>query len=50
MIDVESPVRVTVGGKTVYEGRPEPTFATVLTSLSARLDRRLVFDRKIELP
>lgn len=50
MIDVERPVRITVRGETVYEGRPEPSFATVLTSLDARLDRRLVFDRKVELP
>ena len=50
MIDVTSPVEVRVGGQQVFQGRPEPTFATILSSLDARLDRRLVFDREIELP
>ncbi len=49
MIDVTSPVEVRVGGRRVFQGQPEPAFATVLSSLDARLDRRLVFDREIEL-
>jgi hypothetical protein len=41
---------VRVEGKEVYRGAPERRFATVLESLDARLDRTLVFDRKVEIP
>jgi len=50
MYDVAKEVVVRVDGKEVYRGRPQPTFATVLESLDARLDRTLVFDRKIKVP
>ncbi len=50
MIDVEKEVVVNVGGKEVYRGRPEPTVACVLESLDAKLDRTLVFDRKVKIP
>ncbi len=50
MIDVKEDVVVRVGGEEVYRGRPVPTFATILESLDARLDRRMVFDRKIKIP
>ncbi len=49
MIDVEQPVEVLLDGERVYHGSPKPTFTTVLRSLDARLDRKLVFDREIEL-
>jgi dienelactone hydrolase len=50
MIDVAKDVVVRVAGKEVYRGKPAPTFATVLESLDARLDRTLVFDRKVKIP
>ena len=33
----------------LYRGRPEPDFWTVLETLDAKLDRRMVFDRRIEM-
>jgi hypothetical protein len=39
-----------VDGKEVWRGRPTPDFATVLESLDARLDRTLVFDRRVRVP
>lgn len=50
MIDVNKDVVVRVGGEEVYRGRPVPTFATILESLDARLDRRMVFDRRVKIP
>ena len=50
MYDVKKEVVVRVAGKEVYRGRPQPTFATLLESLDARLDRTLLFDRKIPIP
>lgn len=49
MIDPKKEVVVRMGKKEVYRGKPEPDFWTVLESLDARLDRRMVFDRRIEL-
>ncbi len=49
MIDVEKDVVVRANGKEVYRGRPVPDLATVLESLDAKLDRSLVFDRKVPL-
>jgi hypothetical protein len=50
MIDVTQDVVVRVKGKEVYRGKPVPDLASVLESLDARLDRTLVFDRRIRLP
>lgn len=50
MIDVTQEVVVRVKGKEVYRGRPQPDLVSVLTSLDARLDRTLVFDRRIRIP
>ena len=49
MIDVKQDVVVRVGGEEVYRGRPVPDFRTILETLDARLDTRMVFDRRIEL-
>jgi dienelactone hydrolase len=49
MIDVSKDVVVRVDGKEVYRGRPPPDVATVLETLDARLDRTLVFDRRVRL-
>ncbi|MHC5009741.1 MAG: dienelactone hydrolase family protein, partial [Planctomycetota bacterium] len=49
MIDVEEDVVVRVDGEVVWRGRPRPDFVSVLESLDARLDRTLVFDRRIRL-
>jgi hypothetical protein len=40
---------VTRRGKELYRGRPRPDFWTVLETLDAKLDRSMVFDRRIEL-
>lgn len=50
MIDVTKDVVVRVEGKEVWRGKPEPDFVTILESLDARLDRRMVFDRKVTIP
>lgn len=49
MIDVTKETIVRVGGEEVYRGKPEPTYEALLESLDARLDRRMVFDRRIVL-
>ncbi len=50
MIDVNEDVVVRVEGEEVYRGRPQPDVATILESLDARLDRTMVFDRKVKIP
>jgi len=50
MIDVDEDVVVRVDGKEVYRGKPVPDVATILETLDARLDRRLVFDRRVRIP
>jgi hypothetical protein len=50
MIDVAQDVVVRVKGKEVYRGKPRPDLVSVLESLDARLDRTLVFDRRITIP
>lgn len=49
MIDVNRDVVVQSGGKELWRGRPKPNLATVLESLDARVDRKMVFDRRIPL-
>ena len=50
MIDVQKPVVVrSQEGTVLFEGRPVPDYWTVLETLDARLDRTMVFDRRIEL-
>ncbi|MDJ0974574.1 MAG: dienelactone hydrolase family protein [Planctomycetota bacterium] len=49
MIDVNRPVIVRFGGKEVWRGTPKPDLVTVFESLDARVDRRMVFDRRIVL-
>lgn len=50
MYDVKKEVVLRVGGEEVYRGRPQPDLATIFETLDARLDRTLVFDRKIKVP
>jgi len=50
MIDATTDVVVRVKGKEVYRGKPAPDLVSVLESLDARLDRTLLFDRRIRLP
>lgn len=50
MIDPSRDVVLRVDGKEVYRGRPVPDLVTVLESLDARLDRTLVFDRRVRAP
>jgi pimeloyl-ACP methyl ester carboxylesterase len=49
MIDVEEDVVVKSGETELYRGRPEPDVWTVLETLDAKVDVRMVFDRRIEL-
>jgi dienelactone hydrolase len=49
MIDPKQDVVVKLGEKELYRGQPKPDAWTVLESLDARLDRAMVFDRRIEL-
>jgi dienelactone hydrolase len=50
MIDVEEDVVVLCEGKEVYRGKPVPDVATILETLDARFDRRLLFDRRVRIP
>jgi pimeloyl-ACP methyl ester carboxylesterase len=49
MIDLELDVVVKSGDRELYRGRPVPDVWTALESLDARLDRAMVFDRRIDL-
>ena len=49
MINPAKEVVVMSNGTELYRGRPAPDFWTVLETLDARLDRSMVFDRRIEL-
>lgn len=50
MYDVHKEVRVRVNGAEVWRGRPQPDLVAVLESLDAKLDRTMVFDRRIAIP
>ena len=49
MIDQQQDVVVRHAGQEIYKGRPAADLGVVLESLDARVDRAMVFDRKIEL-
>jgi pimeloyl-ACP methyl ester carboxylesterase len=49
MIDPAQEVVVRMGERELYHDLPKPDVWTVLESLDARLDRGMVFDRRIEL-
>jgi pimeloyl-ACP methyl ester carboxylesterase len=49
MIDVTQDVVVRVGDEEVYRGKPKPSLAAVLESMDMRVDRAMVFDRRIDL-
>lgn len=49
MINVAEDVVVKSGDRELYRGKPIPDAWTVLETLDARLDRAMVFDRRIEL-
>ena len=49
MIDPKKEVVVKVGKEEVYRGKPQPDFWTILETLDARCDTKMVFDRRIEL-
>jgi pimeloyl-ACP methyl ester carboxylesterase len=50
MIDVTKDVVVRVKGKEVYRGKPVPDLVSVFESLDAKLDRTLLFDRRVQIP
>jgi len=49
MIDTDKEVVVQHQGAELYRGKPTANLGVVLESLDARVDRAMVFDRKIEL-
>jgi dienelactone hydrolase len=49
MIDPAKDVVVKVSGDEVYRGKPVPDLFTVMETLDARVDKKMVFDRRIEL-
>jgi len=49
MIDVTKDVVVLLDGEEVYRGKPRPNFRTIVESLDAKLDKRLFFDRSVDL-
>lgn len=49
MIDAGKDVVVKVGKDEVWRGKPQPDFWTILETLDARMDKKMVFDRRIEL-
>ena len=49
MIDPEEDVVVMQEDRELYRGRPQPDLWTLLETLDAKLDRSMVFDRRIEL-
>ena len=50
MADPKKEVVLRVGGKEVYRGTPKRGYDVILESLDAKLDRTLVFDRKVKVP
>ena len=50
MADPTKEVVLRVGGKEVYRGTPKRGYDVILESLDAKLDRTLVFDRKVQVP
>lgn len=50
MADPKKEVVLRVGEKEVYRGKPKRGYDVILESLDAKLDRTLVFDRKIKVP
>jgi len=49
LLDVDQPVQVYVNGETRWNGVLEPSFSAMLESMSARMDRSMVFDRRVDL-
>lgn len=50
LADPAREVEVRFGGEVAWRGRPGPDLVSVFESYDARLDRRLVYDRRIVLP
>ena len=50
MADPAKEVVLRVAGKEVYRGTPKRGYDVILESLDAKLDRTLVFDRKVKIP
>ncbi|MHC4953678.1 MAG: dienelactone hydrolase family protein [Planctomycetota bacterium] len=49
MIDVKNDVIVRLDGEEFYRGKPQPNFRDIVESLDAKLDKRMLFDRSIDL-
>jgi dienelactone hydrolase len=49
LIDPAQDVVVTLAGAEVYRGKPKPDFWTILECMDERVERSMVFDRRIEL-
>ena len=49
LIDPAQEVVVTLAGAEVYRGKPKPDFWSILECMDERVERSMVFDRRIEL-
>ncbi|HKD38283.1 MAG TPA: hypothetical protein VKB78_15825 [Pirellulales bacterium] len=49
MVDLDQPVKVTYGGKTLFDGQLNRTIATLFHSLDKRGDPKLMFDAEVEV-
>lgn len=49
MIDVSKATVVYLKGKEIWRGTPKPTYHAIFESFFSRMDRRLVFDRMVDL-
>lgn len=49
LADLDNPVTVTYGGKTLYVGTPERTVATLIKTLAGRGDPKLMFDAEVSV-
>ncbi len=49
LIDPAQDVVVTLAGTEIYRGKPKPDFWTILECMDERVEKSMVFDRRIEL-
>ncbi len=48
LVDLDQDIDLYVNNEKIWSGRLQPSFSALLESLSARLDRNMVFDRRID--
>lgn len=50
LLDLDQPVKVTAGGKTLFEGKVDRTIQAISKTLREREDRELIFAAEVKLP